>query len=183
MTQRKEHSWNERDYKNHLTPVWVMTSALCRKHRVLTVTCLDACRCAAYLTELLMCLQEEFQFMQIADATNWLKKFWGSLPTNFRDFLQRLELSVCCSTGASYLSPHRVPSIHVRVSGIHMNRNIQVTWRNKYWIHVLGMWISYEREFMFLLRLRWNTGRSTTSVTTTLLGEYKDKIVSVTPGE
>jgi hypothetical protein len=27
MTQRKEHSWNEWDYENRHTPVWVMTSA------------------------------------------------------------------------------------------------------------------------------------------------------------
>jgi hypothetical protein len=108
MTQRKEQSSNEY-YENHSTPVWVMmlTSLLrpvcggfhtlirfncapffasCRRHRVLTVTCIDACLCAAYLTELLMCLQVEFQFMQVAEATNWLKEFWGSLPTNFPIF-------------------------------------------------------------------------------------------------
>jgi hypothetical protein len=34
MTQRKEHSWNEWDYKNRRTPVWVMmlTSASCCRH-------------------------------------------------------------------------------------------------------------------------------------------------------
>jgi hypothetical protein len=39
MTQRKEHSWNEWDYKNRRTPIWVMmlTSAF-----VSFVSCLDA---------------------------------------------------------------------------------------------------------------------------------------------
>jgi hypothetical protein len=34
MTQRKEHSWNEWDYENRCTPVWVMmlTSASCCSH-------------------------------------------------------------------------------------------------------------------------------------------------------
>jgi hypothetical protein len=34
MTQRKEHSWNEWDYENRRTPVWVMmlTSASCCRH-------------------------------------------------------------------------------------------------------------------------------------------------------
>jgi hypothetical protein len=40
MTQRKEHSWNEWDYENCHTPLWVMmlTSAF-----VSFVSCLDAC--------------------------------------------------------------------------------------------------------------------------------------------
>jgi hypothetical protein len=34
MTQKKEHSWNEWDYENRRTPVWVMmlTSASCFRH-------------------------------------------------------------------------------------------------------------------------------------------------------
>jgi hypothetical protein len=34
MTQRKEHIWNEWDYKNRCTPVWIMmlTSASCCRH-------------------------------------------------------------------------------------------------------------------------------------------------------
>jgi hypothetical protein len=34
MTQRKKHSWNEWDYENRRTPVWVMmlTSASCCRH-------------------------------------------------------------------------------------------------------------------------------------------------------
>jgi hypothetical protein len=43
--------------------------ASCRRHRVLTITCLDACRCAAYL--------RHFMALERALGTNWIGGWMG----------------------------------------------------------------------------------------------------------